>query len=308
MEFLAKGKKEHNNDNLKKLSIVIALNIAIVLGQIIFGVVANSLSLITDALHNLQDVISLIISLVAIIFMRKSPSLHMTFGYLRSPVFAAFINTSFLIGAIFVIFISSINRLLNPEPVESIYVIVVGFFAFVINGISAFVLKEHHHHEDNHHYHHNEDINIKSAYLHLVSDAGLSLAVVIGGIFIYLFNLYWIDPVISILFSLYIFKESIPIIKKSFYILMEGAPKHIDIDKIVRDIKNLPAVKDIHDVHIWALSDKDIYFSAHIILEDISISGFDEILSNIEKILSKEGINHITIQPESEKYKCEIYY
>ncbi|WP_457640518.1 cation diffusion facilitator family transporter [Persephonella sp.] len=289
------------------LFIVIILNLLIVISQIIFGIYAHSLALITDAVHNFQDVISLIIAFVAAIFMSKKPTERMTFGYLRSEAMAGFINSAFLIGAVVLIIISSIERLFYPQNVDSIYVIIVGFIAFVINALSAYFLGLHKHDKDDHEH---EDLNIKAAYLHLLSDAGISLGVVAGGVLIYLFGIHWIDPFISILFSLYIFKETYPILKKTYLILMESVPPYIDPKELEGLIKKeCKDIIEIHDLHVWALSSKDVYFTAHIVLSpSVTLEEFDEKITKISKILIEKGINHVTIQPETEKFKCSNIY
>ncbi len=292
-------------ENKKKLLLAIVLNMFIVISQIIFGIFSKSIALITDAIHNFQDVVSLLIAFIAIVYMLKKPTNQMTYGYLRSEVMAGFINSAVLIGAVVLIIINSIQRLFYPEQINSIYVIAVGFIAFLINSFSAYILGFHHHGHDHHH----EDLNIRAAYLHLLSDAGMSLGVVIGGILIYLYSIYWIDPVISILFSIYILKETIPILKKSYSILMEAVPKEIDITSIKKEILSIEHVKDIHDIHAWALSSKDVYFTGHVVLDSsLSVDEFDEILERIKNILKNMGINHITVQPETEKFKCENVY
>ncbi|MBK3331489.1 cation transporter [Persephonella atlantica] len=292
-------------DSKLKVSIAIVLNMIIVILQIVIGLYAHSMALITDAVHNFQDVISLIIAFVAIYFMSKKPTETMTYGYLRSEVMAGFINSAFLLGAIFLIIISSIERFFKPVEVESIYVIVMGAIAFVINAFSAYLLGFHgHSHGEDH-----EDLNIRAAYLHLLSDAGISLGVVIGGIVIYFYGLNWVDPFISIVFSLYILRETIPVLKKSYMILMESVPSGIDVKHIKDIILENPEIYDVHDMHIWALSSKDIYLSAHVVLRnDVDIEEFDSIVLDIRKRLEAEGINHITLQPETRNFMCEYTY
>ncbi|WP_457643436.1 cation diffusion facilitator family transporter [Persephonella sp.] len=291
-------------ENKTKLSIAILLNSVIVVLQIVFGLYAHSMALITDAVHNFQDVVSLIIAYVAVLFMSKKPTESRTFGYLRSEVMAGFVNSAFLMGAVFLIVISSIERLFNPVEVDSIYVIVMGGIAFVINAFSAWLLGFHHHHDHDH-----EDLNIRAAYLHLLSDAGISLGVVAGGVMIYLYGIHWVDPLISILFSGYIFRETLPVLKKSYFILMEFVPQGFDTEKIKNVILSFPEVKDVHDLHLWALSSKDIYLSAHLVFEsNVTVKEFNTVLEKIKKTLEKEGINHITLQPETEGYTCRYSY
>lgn len=211
------------------------LNLFIVVLQIIFGLYSNSVSLITDAVHNFQDVLSLIVALVAVYAISRKPSFEMTYGFLKAEAMASFVNNLVLLFTLIFISYEAVVRFINPEEVKSFYVIVFGFLAFVINLFSALILKTHHHHD--HDDHHHEDINIKAAYLHLLSDALLSLAVVVGGVFMYLFSIYWIDPVLSLIFVGYIIKEVFKGLKESYSILMEAVPKNIDLESLIQDIE-----------------------------------------------------------------------
>jgi len=203
-------------------------------------------------------------------------------------------------GALFLILISSIERLFFPSYVDSLYVIIIGLIAFVINSFSALLLGFHNH---------NHDLNIKAAYLHLLSDAGISLGVVAGGIIMHFYQIFWIDPLISIIFSLYILRKTIPVLKDSYLILMESTPSGIDIAEIKRIIKNHPEVISVHDIHVWSLSSKDIYLSAHVVLRSkTSLEKFDLILEDIKNQLDNIGIHHITIQPEIKGFKCDYIY
>jgi len=292
------------SDKRKVLFIAIVLNLLIVVSQIVAGIYSHSIALITDALHNFQDVVSLIIALVAAAFVSKKPTPHMTFGYKRAESLAGFVNSAILVGAVTVIIITGIERLIFPEPVNSTIVIVVGSIAFIVNSISAYLLGFHHHH---HHHHHEEDLNIRAVYLHLLSDAMISLGVVIGGIAMFFFSVYWLDPLLSILFSLYILKETVPVLKKSIRILMEGVPEEIDKEKIIKEIKSLNGkIKDIHDLHIWALSSNDVYLTGHIVVENSYIEEVESLIKQIEEKLSKFGINHITLQFETKNFNCEV--
>lgn len=194
----------------KRLYIAIVLNILIVLLQVIYGFISNSISLLADALHNLQDVVALIIAVIAVIFTSKLPTKDMTYGFIRSEALAGFVNSLALMITLFVIILFAIKRLISPEVVEGLYVAVFGLLGFVINLVSAKIIHIHHHEEENHNH---EDLNIKSAYLHLLSDAGISLAVFLGGLAIYFYKIYWIDPLLSLIFSIYILKETFPVLR-----------------------------------------------------------------------------------------------
>lgn len=296
-------KKRDIDTDKKKVLIAILLNILIVFLQILFGFVANSISLITDAIHNFQDVLGLIVTLLAIMLMSKKPDFEMTFGFLKAESLASFLNSLTLIFTLIFILYQSILRLLNPEEVKGLYVIIFGFLGFLINLFSALIIKNHHHHDEDDH----EDLNIKSAYLHLLSDAFLSLSVVVGGFFIYFFNIYLIDPILSIVFSFYIIKETLPVLKSSYRILLEGTPYHIDLRHLIEDIKkHIPEIIEIHDIHLWSLSSKDVYFSTHIVINDINKSIY--VLERLENLLKDYKIGHSTIQIETTDKKCEIVH
>lgn len=286
----------------RRLVFAIFLNMLIVLLQVFYGFLSNSISLLTDAVHNLQDVVSLIIALIAVILIQRLPTKEMTFGFLRSEALAGFVNSIFLMVAIIVIVFFAIKRLLNPQEIEGIYVMIFGILGFVINLISAKILVQHIH--DNHHH---EDLNIKAAYLHLLSDAGISLGVFIGGVLIYLYQIYWVDPLFAIAFSLYILKENTSVIKKSYKILMEAVPEHISLEDILKGLKsNFPQIKEVHDIHVWSLSSRDLYVSAHVVVNQQMITSYDTLLEQLERFFKDLGIEHITIQIETEGFKCDV--
>ncbi|PMP76569.1 MAG: cation transporter [Sulfurihydrogenibium sp.] len=303
MEYKENVLKERETSGKKqKLYIAISLNLLIVILQIVFGLYSNSISLITDAVHNFQDVLSLVVALIAIYVISKKPTLEMTYGFLKAEVMAAFVNNLVLLFTLIFILYESVVRLLNPEEVKGFYVIVFGLLAFVINLFSALILKIHHHHDEHHHH---EDLNIKAAYLHLLSDAVLSLAVVVGGVFIYLFSVYWVDPTLSLIFVFYILREVLKALKENYHILMEGVPEKIDLKSLIEEIeKKFPDILEIHDIHVWSVSSNDIYLSAHIVVKELK--SFDCLLEELEKFFYEKGISHITIQPESIDKKCKV--
>lgn len=303
-----KLKNRDSSQPKNRLVIAIMLNVLIVVLQIFYGFLSNSISLLTDALHNLQDVVSLIIALVAVVVVQKLPTKEMTFGFVRSEALAGFVNSLFLMVAVFVILFFAVSRLFNPQEIEGLYVIIFGLIGFVINFISAKILVNHHHHDHDDHNHH-EDLNIKAAYLHLLSDAGISLGVFVGGLLIYLYQIYWVDPLFAIVFSLYILKENFSVMKKSYKILMEAVPEHLSLEEILKDLKaEFSQIKEVHDIHVWSLSSKDIYMSAHIVVDETTMREFDKLLQQLENFFKQRGIDHITIQPETSCFKCEIYH
>lgn len=291
----------------RKLIYVIILNLLILITQIIFGLIAHSLALITDALHNLEDVGSLILSYIAIRVSKREPTKIMTFGYKRAEVIAAIINSSFLIVTLLFIIYKAIERIIAGSKVNSLFVIYVGLFAFIFNSLSVLLLRDGH---LRHTHEHENDLNIRAATLHLLSDAGISLGVVLGGVIMFIFNTSWIDPLISILFSIYIIWEGVKVLKKAYRIIMEGVPEETNIDYIIDKLKReVPEILEVHDLHVWSLSSEDRFLSAHIVLkEKNSLVYVEKTIETIRKVLKGMGFNHITIQPETEKYRTgEVY-
>ncbi len=278
----------------KKLLFTIVLNIIITTAQVIGGLISGSLALISDAVHNLSDVISLIISYVAnLLTNKKKQTLHQTFGYKRAEIIAAFFNSATLIIiAVFLAF-EAIKRFNNPQEIESNLVIWLALVAIAGNGLSVLLLKN----DANH------NLNMKSAYLHLITDLLTSVAVLIGGLLMKYYQIFWIDALLTILISIYLLYMSWEIFIDSLKILMLFAPKHLDIENIQKEIINIDAIKNIHHVHIWQLNDHNVHFEAHIEFnKDIKLSEFDKICNQVEKILlEKFQINHSNLQPEFDR-------
>jgi cobalt-zinc-cadmium efflux system protein len=290
-----------------KLLLIIIFNLIIIISEVIFGLISNSFALIADALHNGADVIAIVITYIALKFSTKQKTFKATFGFLRAEMMAAFVNTLFLFITMFYMIYQSIFRFLNPEIIEPIYMIAVGFIAVIANGISAFTLSQMQvsscpNHDNSHT--HEEDANIKSAYLHMLSDALISVGVIIAGIFIYYFKIYYIDSVLTIAFSIYILKHSYPLLKKSFYSLMDMNITNISKKKLEDIILNSNEnITKYHDLHIHKPSSKHNFISFNIVLknENIVLKESSKITSNIKKKLSQLGFNHILIQVYSNK-------
>ena len=283
----------HQHDqhiNSKNILFIILLNIFITLGQLIGGLISGSLSLISDAIHNFTDVISLIISYFADKISKKKQTLSHTFGYKRAEIIAAFINgISLIIVSIYMAY-HAIVRFYNPEVIDSNYVIWLSILAILGNGFSVLILQKSA----------KGNLNMRSAYLHLFSDLLVSVAVLIGGLIMKSYNITWIDQVLTLIISIYLFVLSLKIVIESVSILMLFTPKHISIPDLEKAITGIPKIKNIHHVHLWQLNDSDIYFEAHIeFSENISLSEFDEICKQLELLVEKEfSITHTMIQPE----------
>lgn len=285
---------EHEHGHLHEMSgikllYVVILNLVITLSEFIGGLISGSLALLSDSLHNLSDVSSVIISYVAHKVSQRSANERNTFGYNRARIMAAFINSTMLLIIVAFLFKEAVERLVSPQSIDVKIVILIGTIGLVANLLSMFFLREHS----------KGDMNVKSAYLHMLSDSLSSVAVILGAVVIYYFRINWLDAILTMAIALYIAKESLEIFLRSVDILMQSAPKNVDIDELVSRVKELSDVENIHHVHLWNLDDKTIFLEAHVNLkEDISVSKSMVIQKDIEKVLSEFGINHVTLQFE----------
>ena len=248
---------------------------------------SGSLALLSDALHNLTDVISLIISYVANLFTKKEASEAKTFGYKKAEIIAAFVNSAFLlIIAIYLIY-EAILRFYNPQEIESNVVIWLALLAIFANGFSVLLLKSEA----------KEKMNMLSAYLHLFTDIATSVALLIGGLLMKYFHWFWVDSLLTILIGFYLIFMGYDLLKKSFKILMLFTPEHISLEEVTLAIKNA------QHVHVWELNEDEVHIEAHIeFYNDIKVSEFDIILEEIEQILLQDfNINHNNFQPEFKK-------
>lgn len=284
---------DHNHTKDRNLLISILLNILITAAQVVGGVISGSLSLLSDALHNFSDVISLVVSYVASKLAKQKASLHRTFGYKRAEILAAFINASTLVIVAILLIIEAVKRFQHPHIIESELVIWLSFIAIVANGLSVLLLKK-----DS-----DKNINIKSAYLHLFTDMLASIAVLIGGLLMKYYQVFWVDSLLTLLIAVYLIIVGYQLLKTSTKMLMLFTPEHIDIKEVVRSVNKIPKVNRLHHIHIWGLNDEEFHLEAHLdFSENITLTEFDEILISIEKLLHNEfKINHVNIQPEFNK-------
>lgn len=274
----------------KNLLISIFLNIGITLAQVIGGLISGSLALLSDALHNFSDVVSLIISFIANKLVKKEASLKRTFGYKRAEIIAAFINAAtLLIVAVFLI-IEAVKRFRDPEVIDSGLVIWLSIIAIIGNGFSVLILRR-----DS-----EVNMNMRSAYLHLITDFMASLAVLAGGLLMKFYELYWVDSVLTLVIALYLIVVGYDLLKTSTKVLMLFTPTDLALEDIASKISELPPVNNVHHLHVWQLNEEEIHLEAHIDFKnDILLSEFDSILEDIEELVYHEfGINHVNIQPE----------
>ena len=280
--------KENNKES--RLIISAGLNLATTLAQIIGGIISGSLSLISDALHNLSDTVALVISLFAVRLAKRKNTEGQTFGYKRAEILAALFNACVLVVVSVFLFKEAIVRFSHPHPINSVLMLSVASVGLIANIISVFLLKAHAH----------EDLNIRAAYIHLFSDFLSSIAVIIGALAILISKAYWIDPALTILIGVYVLKEGYKIIEESTHILMQHVPKGINLRAIQEQIEGIDGVKDIHHAHLWAVTERDIHFEAHInVSRDMPVSETCVLVEQVEDALKKHfAITHVTLQIE----------
>jgi len=296
----------------KKILWVIIFNLVIIVLEILFGLVSNSFALITDALHNIGDVIAVVITYLALRLSAQQATFRKSFGFLRAEMMAGFVNTLFLFLTMFYMIYESVFRLITPEVVEPLYMIVVGTVATVANGLSAYVLNTlgvssclHEHKEAGYRHHHHEDANIRSAYLHMLADALISVGVVVAGILIYFFNIYAIDALLTILFSVYILFHSYPLLKKSFSSLMDFNSSEIEEEEIAAIIGSDSRIEGYGNLKIYQPSSKENVISLCLSFKDdtISLRELEEISMEIKEKLRDIGFTKIHIETVSIKEK-----
>lgn len=278
----------------KRLWITIFLNLGITLAQVVGGLLSNSLALISDALHNFSDTTSLIISLGARKISKWSPDKNKTFGYKRAEIIGAFINLMALVFIAFFLIKEGAERMFAPEGVDGIIVMWIALISVVGNVISVMIL-----HADS-----KESLNIKSAYIHLFWDAVSSIAVIIAGLLIWLYDFYIIDPILTILIALYILWHSYHLLKEIIDILMESTPAELSVNEVKSTIEKLPRVLDAHHIHVWNLNEHNRLLECHIYIRRDDLSFMEEIKSSVKELLRVEfSITHSTLEFELEP--CE---
>jgi cobalt-zinc-cadmium efflux system protein len=278
----------------KNLFITMALNFIITIAEVIGGLLSGSLSLISDALHNFSDGIAIIITYIAMRLSKKPKTFKYTFGLKRAEIIAAIINASTLIIISFFLIKEAVVRFYNPTPITGSMMLIVASIGLIANVAGTLLLKKGS--ENN--------LNIRAAYFHLLSDAVSSLAVIIGAVFIIFYKIYWIDPLLTILISLYILKETYEIGKEALDVIMMSSPEGIELNELKDLVESITGVKNVHHIHLWKMNDNDTHFEAHIEVEDMAVSKTIEIQKQIEhKLHDKYEINHTTLQFECDK--CE---
>lgn len=274
----------------------IILNFIFVIVEVVAGFSIHSLSLISEAGHNLADVGALALSLLAFKLMKVKSTDRYTYGYRKTSVLVALFNAVVLIVSIGAIVYEAAHRFFNPEPLPGKTIAIIAAIGILINGASALFFKREK----------NQDLNIKSAYLHLLSDALLSLGLVIGGIVIYYTEWYWLDSALSIIIAFFILINTWSLLRDSLRLSLDGVPVDIHLDEIKSIASQIPGIKDIHHVHVWALSTTENALTAHIKLDQtITTKHEQKIKHELKHALEHQNIRHVTLETEREDDPCE---
>lgn len=277
----------------KNLLFSIFLNILITTAQVVGGIISGSLALLSDALHNFSDVLSLVISYVAHKLSHRQATLKQTFGLKRAELIAAFVNALTLIVVAIILIYEATLRFFNPVTIAPSLVIWMSLLGIVANGLSVLLLKKDADH----------NLNMKSAYLHLLTDMLASVAVLVGGILMKYFHIYWVDNIMTLVIAVYLVVVGFDLLKKSTFMLMLFTPEEIDIEEIIDEVHKISGCAHLHHIHVWHLNDDELHLEAHLdCSEDITLSQFNTLSHQIELVLyNKFGINHVNIQPEYKK-------
>jgi cobalt-zinc-cadmium efflux system protein len=267
---------------------------AYVLVTLFAGLKAHSLALLSEAGHNVTDLLALLLSWVAVFIQTRPPSATKTFGYHRAGVLAAFVNALTLVVIAFYIFYEAFLRMRSPIAVHPKIMIWVAVVGVLMNGVISWVL-----------FRAARDVNIRSAFIHQLGDTLSTAAVIIGGWVILWTGRTWVDPALSIGIGCLILWSSFGIIRETLNILLEGAPHGVSAKQISAILAKIDGIRDVHDVHVWSLGSDTHALSCHILIDDITISESQVILRNVTELLSTTfHINHTTIQLEN--VNCEI--
>jgi len=274
----------------------IILNFAFVLIEAIIGLAIHSLSLLSDAGHNLADVASLAMALIAFRLMKVKPNEKYTYGYKKTTILVALLNAAVLLLSLGAIGYEAIHRLMSPEPLPGKTISIVAAIGIVVNGVTALLFLRGK----------DSDLNIKSAFLHLLSDAIVSAGLVVGGIIIYFTGMYWIDAALSILVALIILFSTWQLLKDSLRLSLDGVPEGIEISKIKKVIDGIKGVKDFHHIHVWAISTTENALTAHLVVDrSSSMDSLEQLKHTIKHELLHQNIQHATLEIEMEDSPCD---
>jgi cobalt-zinc-cadmium efflux system protein len=275
----------------RNLLIVLSITAVVMIAEIIGGLLANSLALLSDAGHMLTDILALGLSIVAMRFAQRPPTASKTFGFYRLEILAAFFNGMLLFFISFYIFYEAYDRLVHPEEIKGLVMLVVAAIGILANGAGIVILKKSA----------LRNLNVRSAFFHIVGDTISSGGVIVGGLLILFTGWYLVDSLIGIFIGMLILRGAYSLLRESIDIFLEATPKDVNVEKMLDDLRKIEGVKEIHHLHLWTITSGIYAMSAHVLIEDLLVSRSAQILQEIESLLQgKYDMEHTTIQFESE--------
>jgi cobalt-zinc-cadmium efflux system protein len=274
---------------VRRLALSLGITLLFVVVEVVAGIISNSLALLTDAAHNFTDVMALALTWWALTITLKPAHSGKTYGYHRAGILVALVNSTTLALIAIGIFYEAFRRLLDPPEVQAGILIWVGLAAVVVNLVTALLVRRGAEH----------DLNLKSAFLHLMGDVISTIGAVIAGVIIRFTGANWLDPLVSVLIGFLILWNAWGIVRESVQILMESTPRDIDMDFLVKDVLSIPGVRGVHDLHVWSLNQSLRTLSAHIVTDDVVVSQGAQVQAAISRMLAdKYKIMHATLQLE----------
>lgn len=283
----------HELTSLSKAFVAgIMLNVLFVVAEAVAGWVSNSMGLLADAGHNLSDVASLLLALIAFRMAKRKASHHYTYGYKKSTVLVSLLNALILIVAVVFIVYESVEKLLNPEPVGGKVIIITAAIGVVINGLTAYLFIDKK----------DSDLNVKGAYLHMAADALVSIGVVVSGVVILFTGWYFIDAIIGLAVAVIIIISTWDLLKDSLRLALDGVPASINTDELLHEVSEIQGVEEIHHLHVWAISTTENAATAHIVVANMA--EMQNIKTEIKHTMAGFGIGHATLEFEETGYEC----
>ena len=280
----------HGFHPAKRLVLAIAANTSFLILEVLFGIFAGSLALLGDAGHNFSDSFALVLSLIAVRMMSRPKTESKTFGYHRMGILVAFINSLLIVLICFFLFYGAVRRIAHPVEVKGGLVTLVAGLGFLVNGGVALLLMKG-----------REDLNLRSAFLHLLTDALVSLGVVLSGILILLTGWSYIDPLVTMIIGLLVLVSAFQILRESVQILMESVPRGVSYQVIGKDLTGMPGVEAVHDLHIWEIGSRLYALSAHVVVDDARLSEYQDLLREAKEMLREDHhVIHATLELETE--------
>ncbi len=271
----------------------IALNIIFVIAEFIFGYISGSMGLMSDAGHNLSDVASMALALMACILATRHATGKYTYGYKKSTILVSVANAVILLVAVAIIIFESIEKIINPVDVESEWIMIVAGIGVLVNGFTTWLFNK-----DK-----GRDLNIKATYMHMLADTLVSVGVIVSGAVIKFTGWNIIDPVIGLVIAAIILYSTWDILKDSIRLALDGTPEQFDVDDICRRMESVDGVEEVHHIHIWAISTTEYAITSHIVVRDIS--RMHEIKDRLKSLLKDAGISHSTLEFEDCCHHCE---